>query len=308
LSSPTRAIDLVFQEPAVLRAGFGRQVGMAIQGLLLVILFWVRPFDGRVNDRLLAAIEVLVIGALVFHAARLVRRACSGGGEYFDVLGSLRDLVFRAFPAPVAHVFMGEITIWIGLWRLVTRRLRPRHPEFSYHGTPDYGLLLLVIVTAPAEILLFELLIPWAPLRWLLLVLALYSTLWLVGLTVAPMVFPHHATSRHLVLRNGASACIPVPWASIAGVEPFVTGWPDMAGRLPPPLVIREGSAWLQYGGQSALWIQLREPRRVGNDPEESPVTSIVVAADDSAALIRLVEDRMMTGVCPAASTPSEDA
>jgi hypothetical protein len=55
--------------------------------------------------------------------------------------------------------------------------------------------------------------------------------------------------------------------SSIAAIEPFVAPWPDMTGRFPSTLVVRNGCAWLQVGGQSALRIQLREPQRVGNDP-----------------------------------------
>ena len=105
----------------------------------------------------------------------------------------LRDVVFLAFPRPVAHIFMSEITIWIGLWRLASRPFRARELEFSYHGRLDLGMLVVVLVTAPVEILLFELLIPWAALRWFLLAAALYSAIWFVGITFAPMIHQHVA-------------------------------------------------------------------------------------------------------------------
>ena len=287
MSSPARALDLLCQEPAVLRMRYGRQVGMVVQIALMVAFLWARPFEGQLDTRLILLFEALLIGGLAFSVVRTVRRFRAQDRNQASLAGSLRGLVFNVFPAPIAHVFMSEITIWIGLWKLVSRPFRARQNEFAYHGRLDLGMLLVVIVTAPVEILLFELLIPWAPVRWLLLVAAVYSVLWFAGITFAPMIYQHVAKPAHLVLRNGAATSIPIRYANIAAIEPFVAPWPDMTGRFPPTLVVREDSAWLQFGGQSALRIQLREPRRVGNDSAADPVTSIVFAADQPAALIR---------------------
>jgi hypothetical protein len=294
------AIELARQEPSVIRARHGRAVGMAAQVAILAALLWARPFDGHINATLVLLIEGLLVGTLLVRVALAVRRIRQQ--DYVNPADSLREIVFQLFPGPIAHVFMGEITIWIGLWKVATRPFRARSDEFAYHGRLDLGMLLVIIVTAPVEILLFELLIPWAPLRWFLLVVAVYSVLWFVGMTCAPKVYPHVAGSRHLILRNGAAIHLPVPYSTIAAIEPFVAPWPDMTGRFPSPLVVREACAWLQFGGQSTLRISLRELRRMGDDPMAGPVTCIIFAVDRPAALIAAVEAHIAPATHPAVS------
>ena len=60
-----------------------------------------------------------------------------------------------------------EVQLWTSLGTWLVRRRRPDGQMFTYHKQSIFGIFLIAaLFSSPVEILLFELLIPWAWLRW----------------------------------------------------------------------------------------------------------------------------------------------
>src|SRR5687768_3256277 len=74
MNAPARTIDLVFQEPAVLRMRYGRQVGITAQIALMIAFVWVRPFSGHQGAPVALLLEGLILTGLALTIVRSVRR------------------------------------------------------------------------------------------------------------------------------------------------------------------------------------------------------------------------------------------
>jgi len=66
-------------------------------------------------------------------------------------------------PRSVAWLIALEPQIYAALWQWIFRRRPPRADEFSYRKRSWLGVALaMLLVTTPVELLLPELLVPWA--------------------------------------------------------------------------------------------------------------------------------------------------
>jgi hypothetical protein len=267
-------------------------LAIIMQVALFAAILGFKPLEGHDNLRLLIAVEVILVGWVVFRLVRVLRtRALQRNSDG----NLLRESVLATFGSTFGHIILAELTIWTGLWRLVTRRFRTRQPEFTYHRrSADYGMLLVVIVTAPVEILIVELLIPWPIVRWVLLLTAIYSVIWFAGLVLAPMVHPHIAARKQLVLRNGATARVTIDYSNIAVIDPLSLPWPDTKGRFPSPMTVCDDVAWLQSGSHTTLRLDLYRPILVASGSAQVAVQAVVIAADDPDALIHVIEQRKL--------------
>ncbi|MAG37663.1 MAG: hypothetical protein CL878_15620, partial [Dehalococcoidia bacterium] len=191
------------------------------------------------------------------------------------------------------------------LW--LFQRRRHGQGQFSYHRRSWGGaLLLLVLVTAPVEVFLFELLIPWAWLRWVLLVAALYAVLWVAGFVASLRVLPHQLEASGVRLRYGTWAEALIPYGEIAGVEQQQLRAPRGGDGLVTDR--REGAAYLAAGGRTDITIRLRAPRPMhGLLRPTSPVGTVHVAADDPARLTDALRQRLReSGQLAAAEVAAE--
>jgi hypothetical protein len=109
-----------------------------------------------------------------------------------DIETAVEDGIAVIFPRSVARLVALEPRIWIALFKWAFRR-RPLAPnEFSYHKRSAMGAFLaLVLLTLPVELLLYEILIPWPVVRWLLLVVSVYAVFWMLGLFASLRVLPY---------------------------------------------------------------------------------------------------------------------
>ena len=72
---------------------------------------------------------------------------------------------------------------------------------------------------------------PWAWLRWVLLIAALYGVLWIGGLIASLKVLPHQLEAGGVRLRHGNLAEVLIPYHEIADVEQQSLGAPGRARR-----------------------------------------------------------------------------
>jgi hypothetical protein len=229
----------------------------------------------------------LSLGAL-FLAARRYRRERAAGIDSWAAFEGGLSLVL---PRPVAKLVVNELRMSVCLARWVTRRTALKEGEFGYHKKSAMGMLLLVVVlTAPLEVLLFEILVPWAWLRWLLLVASVYAVFWLFAFYASLVTLPHRLEGDGLRLRYGLFAEVLVPYDEISGIERHKLRDAAEGLQLSPD----ECTASLAVGGETDLTLRLKAPLVVRSFLKETvPVGVIHLAADDPGGLARALVSQL---------------
>lgn len=240
-----------------------------------------------------AAVEsaILIFGLTwLVAAARRYRRDRAAG---LDPWQALEDGLALILPRPIAHLIALEPRLWACLFRWLFRRARPGPDDFPYHRDSPFGaFLVLVLLTTPIEIFLYELLIPWAWLRLILLVASLYAFVWVIGFYASLVTLPHRLTPDALVLRYGLLAEARIPYAAIASVERARRKAPKERDGL---MLSRAGdTASFAIAGTTTLTLHLRTPialqRLTGS---ASAVSTIHLTADDPDRLVRALRERI---------------
>lgn len=243
---------------------------------------------------------LLVIGGRQIWVA--VRRYRQDRAAGLDLEAALEEGMAVFLPRPAARLAALEPRLWVTLVRWLLRR--PVGPDtFPYAKRSILGsFLLAVIFSAPVEIFIFELLIPWPLVRLLLLILALYSTLWVIGLYAGMKMDPHRLDAGGLRFYLGLQAGGAVPYAQIAAVEAVRRKSPGgKDGLLTAPA---EGAAYLAVGGRTDVTLRLHTPTVVaGLLRPTPPVTTVHLAADDGPALAQALQDRL--AAAPGAPGPT---
>ena len=258
-----------------------------------IVLVWTGWLDLGTAIGVTIAIEVLLVvvaGRQLFVAVRRYRRQRTAG---LDVWAALEDGLTVLLPRPVARIVSLEPRMIVCLLLWLFRRGRREAGQFSYHRRSwGSALLVLVLLTVPVEIFVVELLVPWAWLRWALLVAALYGVLWFGGLIASLKVLPHQLEAGGVRLRHGNVAEVLIPYREIAGVEQQSLRAPG--GRDGLVTDRNAGSAYLAVGGRTDVTLRLRAARPVhGLLRPTPPVTTVHVAADDPAHLTAALRPRI---------------
>jgi hypothetical protein len=183
---------------------------------------------------------------------------------------------------------------FVGLARWARRRPTGLD-EFTYHRRSQLiAFLVVLVVTLPVEVLLLELLVPWDPVRWVLLAVAIVGSLWAIGVILSVRTFPHRLLDVALEARYGALGRALVPYEQIRSV--------NLAHGKPPR---GEGvfvdstteTAWVAAGGQTQVTIQLRQPITVWDGfARRGPVRTLHLAADDPEAMAAALRSRLEAG------------
>ncbi len=166
------------------------------------------------------AVVVIVEGLLTLVAAgqaiHAVRQYRSRRGEGMSGIDAFADALAVLLPHGLARLVALEVRMWACLGQWLLRRYRPTDRDFSYRKRSMLGAVLL---TAPVEIFVIELLIPWSWLRWVLLVLAIYAAIWLVGLYASMVVLPHRLEADGLRLHFGFLSEAFIPYEVIGTIQ-----------------------------------------------------------------------------------------
>ena len=261
-------VDIALVVTGVLDPGTALLVGLSLEALALV-------FAGR---------------QVVAMALRYRRSRAAG----LDVEAAVEDGLAVSLPRPVARVLALEPRVFINLWRKLFNRRPLRPNEFAYHKRSPVGPLLgLVLFTAPIEVFLFELLIPWAWLRVLLAVLAVYGVVWIAGYAASLQTLPHRADSDALHLHYGLLSRVAIPYEAIesVGLAPIKM----LGNRSEGVYVLKDKEVgYFAVGGKADVLLRLSMPvsieRLVSSSP---PVRTLYVAVDDPAGFVGLVRERL---------------
>jgi hypothetical protein len=223
-----------------------------------------------------------------------VRRYRKDRAARLDVEAALEDGLAVIFPRKVARLVALEPQTFVVLFRWLFRRRPYTAEEFGYNKRSPIGVLLIVLLmTAPVELLLIELFVPWEVVRWVLLILAVYSLLWLLAFNGSLRVLPHRLGAEGVRLRYGLLATGVVPYDQIASVTLEMRTGSDVKEGLQ---VVAEHTASIAVGGRTDVTLLLSEPVRFRTLlAETAPVSTVHVAVDKPEDFVR--ELRLRTGV-----------
>ncbi len=265
--------------------------------ILLILLEVALVRSGWLSVREAVAIVVAIEGLLTvvagiqaMQAIRRFRRQRAAGQHWLDAFEAALAVTM---PQRLARLITLELRLWLCLIRWLSRRSQLGEHAFSYRTRSSLGaLVVLVLVTSPAEILLLELLIPWPWLRWTLLTLSIYALCWVLGLYASLVVLPHAVTDDGLWLRYGLLNEAFIPFAAITAVQVAPRAAPNHHDGL---YVDRaERTAFLAVGGRTDVTIILRQPHAFRTAfGYSAPVETIHAAVDHPQRLVNMLQARL---------------
>lgn len=190
-------------------------------------------------------------------AARTARRQRTPGDPW-EV--TLEATISSLAPGPIGGLVVSEARIFVTFGRWLGMRLFHRPATgYSYHRDLILiGWAMLFALSAPAEMILLHLLIPWAPVRWVLLALEIYGLLWLLAIGVSFGTLRHEIHGRSIRLRLGLLADIHVPMSSITRVTSDVRRTERSLG-----LEVEDETATLAVNGKTNLVMEVASTVRV---------------------------------------------
>lgn len=189
---------------------------------------------------LIIGIEAIIGLSLIAGVTLLVVRRRRKRAAPLDAWSTLEEALEVFLPRPLAKVAVFEPRLFSYLLRWVFRRNRPEEGEFSYHRRSNLWLWpAMALFLTPIELLLFELLVPWSWLRWVLLIAAIYALLWVCGLHASFVLL------RHRLEDGGGAASL-----RCAG------------GRFCPVLGDRRGKASMPASPRQTRWSAVFTPGR----------------------------------------------
>ncbi len=253
------------------------------------ILVWTHVLDAGTAVAIGAVVESLtfLLGLRQIVVAFLRYRQNRAAG--FDVRSALEEGLTVILPRRVARIIALEPGIWICLYQWVKRRPLTS-AEFSYSKRSIVGTVLaFVLLTAPFEILAYEMLLPWATVRLLLLLATIYMALWVIGLYASLKVMPYRLEDEGIRLHYGILADGYIPYRDIAKI--WVKQEQTRDSR--EGLAVSGDSAYLTAGGRTDITLRLHNPRTLdGLLAPTTPVIYIHLVADQPDALARALAER----------------
>jgi hypothetical protein len=184
-----------------------------------------------------------------------------------------------------------EAAMWRGLYRWITRRplvLAPGDVAFGHAG-PVKPIFAVFIVLSALEIPIVDLVVsrvvPWTPVRFIVLAGGAYGLVWMFGLLGALLTSPHVVGDAGIRVRNGTSVDVTIPWEAVASVSHRYRSLPSSRAVQVEGAVLSLGT-----GSQTSVDVTLREPLTLPVHKE--PVREVRFYADDPKALVALSRER----------------
>ncbi|MFF0482002.1 hypothetical protein [Streptomyces sp. NPDC004435] len=214
---------------------------------------------------------------------------------------SRREALAELVPERVLRLITHELTLLASLWRWAARRPHGTagaegvFPHARDQATLMYGFAFVCLVeTAGMSWLLADMPVAHA----IVLVLDVYTVLFVLGLHAASVTRPHVLGDGLLRARQGAHVDVSVPLERIAAVR--------RENRFTHEK--RDGELNLAVGSQTSVTLELDEPVDVvGLLGGVRPVTTVRLHADDPKALYEAVRDAVAVTRARTAPSPGQD-
>ncbi|WP_395726578.1 hypothetical protein [Nakamurella sp.] len=244
-----------------------------------------------------ATLGLLMIAVLLVEAGRWSRGYRRGRRRGLGRRAAATVAAAELVPPPVTTALRWEARVWTGLVRGLGRRpdIPPGAAAFTHHRAMRAVRWTFVGVLV-VEVAAVHLLVPAGALRVTLLLVGLYSLVWVVGYVLgAGPVRPHLVTADRVVLRCGLTTRIEVPLAALADARPVRrsrdrTASRQLAGRTLH--LVDNGGTSLDLDLRSAVTVPLPRGR-------SAEVDALRVWVDDAQAMARQV--RAAAGIGPGA-------
>lgn len=206
----------------------------------------------------IAVAEGLLLLLLLIHLPRIVLLYRARRREQSDRWYALEAAISEEVGNRFAKVAILEAKLWCSLATWMLRRPLPAG-SFGYgRNSLAWGLVAVVLVSSPAEIFLFHLLLPWEWLKMLTLILAVYGLFWIIGYAASMSRFPHVVSDRALLVRFGAMDDVVIPWPIILSVEVNRKKFPAAASGVHAG--DQPSEAAFGANGETQLLVQLQSP------------------------------------------------
>jgi hypothetical protein len=189
---------------------------------ILIVIEIIMVFSGIIDLKtaigIVVGVELSLIIVGTSQIVRVIRRYKQNRTKGITVWVALVDGLSIVLPTSAARVVVLEFQLWTSLfiWTFHLHRRNPR--AFSYHKHSVLGIAIgIVLFCCPFEIAIFELLLPWAWVRWVLLILSLYALIWILGFYASLAIRPHRIDENGVQLQFGFFADVFIPLMNIAG-------------------------------------------------------------------------------------------
>ena len=257
------------------------------------VLVWSGLLELRDTVILVVAVEVLLVIVGIGEVLLVARHYRRGRTEGLDAWRALEEGLALIMPRRVARVMVLEPRLWVCLLQWASRRMRPGGDDFSYHKRSlASGLVAVVALTTPVELLIWEILVPWAWLRIVLLILGIYALVWVFGFYASLAFLPHRLEEGGLRLHYGAFAQGFIPYSEIEKTERNTLKAPKPGDGLQTHP--EENALYLATGGKTDLTLQLRTPQIIDGLLRTShPVTTIHLSADEPERMASKLRQRV---------------
>lgn len=233
-----------------------------------------------------AALALLVVGQLA-GGVRQYRRQRAGGTDRDQ---ALRDALQAVLPAPVALLVRQELLTWSSLALLLRRRqhgVKGRAVAVPYDAAlRPLGVVLLSL--SVLELVVLELVIPWPSVRLVLLVLGVWTLLFVLGMTAGNIVRPHVIGDGELRLRFGTRADAQIPLDRVLSARVQLRSAPGSK-----VLLLHDGALVMAVSGMTNVDVQLTEPTVLPTSQGALTVSRVHFAADDPTAGVRALQARV---------------
>lgn len=234
-----------------------------------------------------ALLALVGIGGILL----IVRRYRREREEGLDVWAALENGLALILPRKVARLIVHEPKVLASLFRWGLGRTKPSESEFGYYKRSVLRMIVpLVVLTAPIELFVVHLLaylfVPWAWVKWALLIVSIYAIFWLLGFYASIVTLPHRLEEGGIRIRYGAFTEGFIPYVEIMDVERTNKRAPKSHDGLQS--VPEEDTLYLAIGGRTNVTLRLRAQHSIDGFLKESPPFSVVhLAADEPERLVR---------------------
>jgi len=187
-----------------------------------------------------------------------------------------------------------EVGIWRSLFFWSIRRIQGLGPgvrAFPYARDVSPLLMAFIFVSA-LELPVAHLLVPWEPVRFVLLIVGVWGLLWMIGFLASMRVFQHLITDTSLRVRNGTRLDIELDWKDIDTVR-------AVRGSVPTNKVVhvedREHSTTVRVAvlKQTRAVVELRRAATVDLPDGPTAVCAIHLYVDAPAAFVAAAQEHL---------------
>jgi hypothetical protein len=186
------------------------------------------------------------------------------------------------------HAVVFEVRLYRSLFRWVARRPDgggERDEPFTYARMVTPVMWLWIFASA-CEIPLAHVLVPWEAVRLALLVVGVWGLVWMIGLLASLWVYPHLLTPDRLVVRNGASHRVDLPWERIASLAVRPEDMESSVWTLQPVTGEHGTDLNVATGAQVNVHAALTGPTVVATAKGEMEIVELSFYADEPRDLV----------------------